>query len=100
MARRLIRAAEATGDRSVTDVGNLYHNIYRWERGVVCPGERYKFYYCHAFGIQPSEFGACKAEIRISADDDLAMTILYAVAGVLGLQREFSGETLIIRKGN
>src|SRR5207237_332990 len=30
---------------------------YRWERGVVGPAERYRHYYCGAFGIQFSEFG-------------------------------------------
>ena len=42
MARQLIRAARRADDRSMTDVDNLCHNIYRWERGTVSPGERYK----------------------------------------------------------
>jgi hypothetical protein len=36
---------------------NISHNIYRWERGIITPGERYKFYYCHVFGISSSDFG-------------------------------------------
>jgi hypothetical protein len=99
MARRLIKAAHASGDRSITDVDNLCHNIYRWERGMVCPGERYKFYYCRVFGISASEFGVGKAEVEIS-DANLAMTVLYSLAGVLGLWRELSGETLVIRRRN
>jgi hypothetical protein len=98
MARRLIKAAQASGDRSITDLDNLCHNIYRWERGMVCPGERYKFYYCRVFGISASEFGADKAEVKVS-DDKLALTVLYSLAGVLGLRRELSGETLVIRRG-
>lgn len=34
MARQLIKAAHAADDRSMTEVGNLCHNIYRWERGA------------------------------------------------------------------
>jgi hypothetical protein len=37
MARQLIRAAHAASDRSIVDVDNLCHNIYRWERGAVGP---------------------------------------------------------------
>jgi hypothetical protein len=76
MARQLIRAAHATNDRSMTDVDNLCHNIYRWEKGAVNPGERYRLYYCRALSIPPAAFGA-----------DAAMT------GALVLPREVSGET-------
>ena len=34
MARQLIRAAQAANDKSMTDVDNLSHNIYRWEKGA------------------------------------------------------------------
>jgi hypothetical protein len=37
--------------------GNISHNIYRWERGATTPSERYKLYYCQAFGISSSDFG-------------------------------------------
>ena len=57
MARQLIKAAKARGDTSVTGADNISHNIYRWERGVVGPAERYKLYYCGAFGIPFSQFG-------------------------------------------
>jgi hypothetical protein len=62
MARQLIRAAHAADDRSMTDVDNLCHNIYRWERGAVSPGERYRLYYCRALSISPAAFGAETAE--------------------------------------
>jgi len=95
MARRLIKASHAIGDRSVTDTGNLCHNIYRWERGTVVPGERYKLYYCHAFGISPSEYGIERIEAEVPLGD-LAMTALDLLAAKLGLQRKFNGQTLII----
>jgi hypothetical protein len=76
MARQLIRAAHTADDRSMTDVDNLCHNIYRWERGTVSPGERYKLYFCRALGIPPAAFGG----------GDSART------GTLVLPREFSGE--------
>ncbi len=76
MARQLIRAAHAADDRSMTDVDNLGHNIYRWERGAVSPGERYKLYYCRALGIPPAAFGGGGS----------------AGTGTLVLPCEFSGE--------
>ena len=57
MARRLIKAARASGDTTMPGAGNISHNIYRWERGAITPGERYKLYYCRAFGIPVSDFG-------------------------------------------
>ena len=76
MARQLIRAGHTANDRSMTDVDNLCHNIYRWERGMVSPGERYKLYYCRALGIPPAAFGG----------SDSART------ETLALPREFGGE--------
>lgn len=95
MARRLTRAAHAIGDRSITDIDNLCHNIYRWERERVVPGERYKLYYCHAFGISPSEYGINKIKTEGSVGD-LAMTALALLAAELCLRRNFNGQTLII----
>jgi transcriptional regulator with XRE-family HTH domain len=77
MARQLIRAAHAADDRSMTDVDNICHNIYRWERGTVSPGERYRLYYCRALGIPLTAFGADTAR-----------------AGALVLPRQVSGETV------
>jgi hypothetical protein len=39
-------------------VTDIIQNIYRWERGTIAPGERYRMYCCHAFGITPDRFGA------------------------------------------
>jgi hypothetical protein len=57
MARQLIKAAKARGDMSVPGADNISHNVYRWERGAVAPAERYKLYYCGAFGIPFGQFG-------------------------------------------
>ena len=43
-------------------IDNICHNIYRWERGTVGLTERYKLYYCVAFGISADEFGAGPSE--------------------------------------
>jgi transcriptional regulator with XRE-family HTH domain len=57
MARQLIKAARAKGDMSVPAADSIGHNIYRWERGVVRPAERYQLYYCGAFAIPFGQFG-------------------------------------------
>jgi hypothetical protein len=56
-AHRLIKAAEENDDYSMPGVNDIIQNIYRWERGTVTPGERYRLYFCHAFGITPDRFG-------------------------------------------
>jgi hypothetical protein len=56
MARQLIHAGQARGDRQLPGLDGMCHNIYRWERGGPI-SERYKLHYCHGFGIQPSQFG-------------------------------------------
>ena len=58
LARQLIKIARTRGDTSVPSADNISHNIYRWERGAVTPAERYQLYYCGAFGIPFSQFGA------------------------------------------
>jgi hypothetical protein len=57
MARKLIQAAHASGDRSVPGVDSMCHNIYRWERGADAPSERYKLLYCQTLAIPFSQFG-------------------------------------------
>lgn len=57
LARQLIKAARARGDTSVPGAGNISHNVYRWERGTVAPSERYRLFYCGAFGIPFGQFG-------------------------------------------
>jgi transcriptional regulator with XRE-family HTH domain len=57
MARRLIKAAENAGYKTVADRGNLTHSIYRWERGTSEPGTAYRLLYCDALGIPLDWFG-------------------------------------------
>lgn len=58
MARRIIRAGREVGDTAMPGLDSMCHNIYRWERGTDNPSERYRLYYCRAFGIKPSQFGS------------------------------------------
>src|SRR5450755_875810 len=57
MARQLIRAGEARGDKSLPGMSSMCHNIYRWERGADGLSERYKLCYCQALAIPPGHFG-------------------------------------------
>jgi DNA-binding transcriptional MocR family regulator len=57
MARRLIRAAQVSGDSAMPAAEDVAANIYRWERGTVTPSDRYRLYYCHTLGIPPDRFG-------------------------------------------
>lgn len=56
MARQLIQAGRAGGDRQLPGLDGMCHNIYRWERGGTI-SERYRLHYCRAFGIQVAQFG-------------------------------------------
>jgi tetratricopeptide (TPR) repeat protein len=55
-ARRLAQAAREADDTAIPELIGMLHNIHRWERegGV---SERYRLYYCRAFGVHPSQFG-------------------------------------------
>jgi transcriptional regulator with XRE-family HTH domain len=64
MARELIKVARANGDMSMPGVDSLMHNIYRWERGLVGPSERYRFYCCQVFGVPPADFGADQGTVQ------------------------------------
>jgi transcriptional regulator with XRE-family HTH domain len=57
MARRLIRAAQVSGDTAMPAVEDVAASIYRWERGTISPSDRYRLYYCHVLGIPPDRFG-------------------------------------------
>ena len=56
MTRRLRRAAAAADDRLPRNEC-LATMIRRWERGETGVSERYKLYYCRAFGIEVEQFG-------------------------------------------
>jgi hypothetical protein len=57
MARRLIKAAQVSGDIAMPAAEDVAANIYRWERGTVSPSDRYRLYYCHTLGIPPDRSG-------------------------------------------
>ena len=57
MARRLTQAAQATGDVTLPGIEHLCTYIRRWEFGRHDLTERYKLYYCTAFGIRVGQFG-------------------------------------------
>jgi hypothetical protein len=57
MARQLINAGKAAGDKSMPSLDSMCHNIYRWERGDDGLSERYRLYYSRALGIMPGQFG-------------------------------------------
>ncbi|MBV9450775.1 MAG: hypothetical protein JO345_33285 [Streptosporangiaceae bacterium] len=57
MASRLIQAAQAAGDATVPVTEHLETYIRRWESSRHQLTERYRIYYCTAFGIRPGQFG-------------------------------------------
>ena len=57
MARKIIQAGKTAGDTSLPSQEHMCRNVYRWERGESGLTERYRFYYCKAFGIPVSQFG-------------------------------------------
>ena len=99
MARQLIKAAKARDDASMPGIDNICHNIYRWERGTVGLTERYKLYYCVAFGISADEFGVGQSEQvgYLPALSSGELAVLDLVTGVVGLWRDFRREMTITR---
>jgi transcriptional regulator with XRE-family HTH domain len=57
-ARRLVQAGKDAGDTAVPGVDDMCRYIHRLERGENGPTERYRMYYCTAFGIPAAAFGA------------------------------------------
>ncbi|MBV9450187.1 MAG: hypothetical protein JO345_30290 [Streptosporangiaceae bacterium] len=57
MARRLIQAAEAASDATMPGIEHLETYIRRWESGRHQLTERYRLFYCTAFGLRPGQFG-------------------------------------------
>jgi transcriptional regulator with XRE-family HTH domain len=84
MARKLIQAAHASGDKSVPGVDSMCHNIYRWERGADAPSERYKLLYCQALAIPPSHFGP-KSPASQPGTTPTAETVMMAVPCLPGV---------------
>ena len=80
MARRLIQAAQAAGDKSVPGIDGMCHNIRRWERGHSDLTERYKLYYCTALGIAPDQFGTAPPSQTRGRDGGLRVYSLARAA--------------------
>lgn len=101
LAHRIIKAARDHGDNSMPSVEDVCANIYRWERGRSHPRDGYKFYCCYAFGIPASRFGIDEIENETGYPcfpaGHPALAALYFLAGIFGLRRDFSGDTLTIR---
>jgi hypothetical protein len=62
MARRLVQVGQAAGDTSVPDVDCMCAYVRRWENDAHGLTERYRLYYCTAFGIPPGQFGTAPPE--------------------------------------
>jgi len=67
MARQLIQAGKAAGDRSMPGLDSMCHNLYRWERGADSLSERYRLYFSRALGIPPSQFGPGRHALPLPA---------------------------------
>ncbi|MBV9451194.1 MAG: helix-turn-helix transcriptional regulator [Streptosporangiaceae bacterium] len=113
MAIRLTQAAQAIGDTTVPGIEHLCTYIRRWESSRHDLTERYKIYYCTAFGISLDEWGSAlpppppkvKAEARSSArssaksgaEPDLAASMAAAYRGMYGSDMgRFSVERVIL----
>jgi hypothetical protein len=86
MARRLREAAKASGDNAVPGNEAVCTYVRRWERGSVGPSERYKLYYCRAFGITPEQMGLglpgaappARAELAYRGTEDPGREVVMA----------------------
>ena len=85
MARQLIRAGRARGDRQLPGLDGMCHNIYRWERGGPL-SERYRLHYCQAFGIQAAQFAPSPIP------EPVAESAVPAVAARPGLPAAYRGQ--------
>ena len=71
MVRRLIEAAREDGDTNLPGSEGTRRNVYRWEaEGGV--SERYRFYYCRAFGIDVAQFGPGGEPVEVPQADQPA----------------------------
>ena len=93
MGRQLAAAARALGHRGVPAAEDLAHCVYRWERGIAAPSERYRLYYCKALGIPRGAFGAGRPPAVYSGAP------LGFLAAAMGRQRERLGSCQAAREG-
>jgi hypothetical protein len=57
MANRLLQAAQAASDATMPGIEHMETYIRRWESGRHQLTERYRLFYCTAFGLRPGQFG-------------------------------------------
>jgi transcriptional regulator with XRE-family HTH domain len=79
-ARRLVQAGKDAGDTAVPGADDMCRYIHRWERGENGPTERYRMYYCTAFGIPAAAFGAggdTPAPIAEASAHGLSVSVQY-----------------------
>jgi transcriptional regulator with XRE-family HTH domain len=79
-ARRLVQAGKDAGDTAVPGLDDMCRYVYRWERGQNGLTERYRMYYCTAFGIPAAAFGAgddALAPITEASPQGLSVSVQY-----------------------
>jgi len=92
MARELIKVANSNGHTSIPGVDTLSRYVCRWESGAVGLTDRYKLYYCQAFGISSADFGADRGAhsvCRISVSGGLAREIFGLLDDLRDVFREW-----------
>jgi len=80
-ARRLVQAGKNAGDTAVPGVDDMCRYVCRWERGQNDPTERYRLYYCTAFGIPAAAFGSgddAPAPVTEASAHGLSVSVRYA----------------------
>jgi hypothetical protein len=80
-ARRLVQAGKDAGDTAVPGVDDMCRYIHRWERGENGLTERYRMYYCTAFGIPAAAFGGgddAPAPSTEAGGHGLSVSVQYA----------------------
>ena len=90
MARQLIAAGRARGDRQLPGLDGMCHNVYRWERGGTI-SERYKLHYCQAFGIPPAQFATGPGPRPAAGPATPQIATVPATAGGPGLPVTYGG---------
>jgi transcriptional regulator with XRE-family HTH domain len=83
-ARRLVQAGRDAGDTALPGVDTLCRYVHRWERGENGLTERYRLYYCLAFGIPAAGFGCqesggdAPAQVTAAGADGVSVWAWYA----------------------
>jgi hypothetical protein len=92
MARQLIKVAHSNGDTSIPGVNTLSRYVCRWESGAIGLTDRYKLYYCQAFGIPFADLGVDRGAhsvCRISVSGDVVREIFGLLDDLRDVFREW-----------